>query len=217
LIEATHSLKTHELDQILSAASSLLLDFFNYSVPGIRQLSLHALSLVDGDMALLAKGLAVNTSLTHLSLSLNLIEEDGFQVIFSALASSPKSSLVSLDLSWNLVRLTDGIIRQFDGYRRGSSSLPATRQPLTINLLHNRITSPSQLRRDDDLIVRVVEDPRGGDDEEGDMGEGGRGDPSKIRRRHAQAKSDTAPGRSKFKSSLLRDLRSPLASKTMRM
>jgi hypothetical protein len=226
LVEACHGLKSQELDQILSAASSLLLDFFNYSVPGIRHLSLHGLNLVDGDMILLAKGLVVNTSLTHLSLSLNLIEEEGFQVIFAAVASCSKSALVSLDFSWNLVSLTDSVVRLFDGFRRSSPSSQLQphpgigRRPLSVNLIHNRISSPpSNLRRDDDLIVRTVEESKREEEEE-QVREGRRGDPK--RRRHAQTRSGTAPtppGRSKFKSSLLRDLQSqqPLVSQTMRL
>lgn len=157
LVEGVHGLKTHELDIVISSTSNLLLDFFNYSVPGIQTITLQGLSLVSEDMKLLAKGLKVNTSLKYLSVSLNLIEDDGFYEIFLALSNSKKSSLTYLDFSWNLVSLTDSsIIKLFDSF-----SLPSLPDKLlTINLLHNRITSPykpiKQFRND--LIVKIIEE-----------------------------------------------------------
>ena len=154
-VESVHGLKTHELDLVIHATSNLLLDFFNYSVPGIQTLTLQGLSLVCQDMKLLAKGLRVNTSLTYLSVSLNLIEDDGFYELFSAISNSKKSSLTYLDVSWNLVSLTDSNIKLFDSF-----SLPSlSEKSLTINLLHNRITSPyipSKQNRND-LIIKCVE------------------------------------------------------------
>jgi hypothetical protein len=205
LVESIHSLKAQETDQLLVASSSLLLDFFNFSVPGIRHLSLHGLSLVGEDLRLLAKGLAVNSSLTHLSVSLNLIEEDGFLIIFSTLASAPKSALISLDFSWNLVSLTDSVIRVFEGYHRP----PLPGRTLTVNLLHNRITIPYRPTKEfrSDLIVQTIEEQQ-------------QQQPSELRRGGGRGGGDKKSKRSKFRSSLLRDLqrspspRSLLMSKT---
>jgi hypothetical protein len=231
LIESIHSLKTHETTALLLSSSSLLLDFFNFSVPGIRNLTLHGLSLVGEDLRLLAKGLAVNSSLTHLSVSLNLIEEDGFLIVFSTLSSAPKSALISLDFSWNLVSLTDSVVRVLEEYHRPPLPLPLPgggsggRGALIVNLLHNRITVPYRPTREfrSDLIVKTVEDQqlsqqgqqRGGQGlRQGSQGQGkpwntrgggGGGDERKNKK-------------SKFRSSLMRDLQrtspSPLMSKT---
>jgi hypothetical protein len=60
---------------LASAIGRLLCDYFNYSIPGIRVLSLHRCSIGDGDLYLITQGLAVNSSLLSISLSMNMVTD----------------------------------------------------------------------------------------------------------------------------------------------
>jgi hypothetical protein len=201
-VECVHGLKTHELDQIVTSAANLLLDFFNYSVPGIRTLSLHGISLVSQDMKLLSRGLSVNTSLSHLTLSLNLIEEDGFLEIMSFLSTCKKSSLSYLDFTWNLVSLSDSVVRVLESYS-GSG------RTLTVDLRHNRIMVPYKPSRPNrtDLIVLTIDDPNPTTRE---TTPSPKKSPLKVKGRESKGRQP-----SKFKSTLMRNINSQLASKTM--
>eukprot|EP00602_Paraphysomonas_sp_CaronLab_P013879 CAMPEP_0185043286 /NCGR_PEP_ID=MMETSP1103-20130426/42818_1 /TAXON_ID=36769 /ORGANISM="Paraphysomonas bandaiensis, Strain Caron Lab Isolate" /LENGTH=888 /DNA_ID=CAMNT_0027583441 /DNA_START=499 /DNA_END=3162 /DNA_ORIENTATION=- len=148
---------TRDIDLVTGALSNLLLDFFNYSVPGVQHLYLHGLGLLNGDMSLLAKGLAVNTSLQTLCLSLNMIEENGFLEVFRAVSSNKRTSVTELDFRWNLIALTDDVIRAFDAYN--GASLPGS--CLHVNLMHNRIAThyrPSREYRTDLSVSTLPED-----------------------------------------------------------
>lgn len=85
----------------------LLLDYFNYSLPGIRVICLHGCKLGDEHIPLIAAGVQVNTSLQALHLSLNLLTDTSFTNIFKALCKNPASRLGLLDLSYNLLQCQD--------------------------------------------------------------------------------------------------------------
>ena len=82
----------------------MLLDYFNYSIPGLSELTLHGCTLGDSNLALITSGIAVNSSIKSLTLSLNLIEDAGFVKIFKALNSNKKSKIEKLDFSYNLLQ-----------------------------------------------------------------------------------------------------------------
>ena len=98
-----------EISEVNACTSKLLLNFFNYSVPGIHTLSLHGLGLIDEDVVKLAKGLEVNTSIQSICLSLNMIEDSGMTQLVRALGANRKGIVKFLDLSWNLLTLGDGV------------------------------------------------------------------------------------------------------------
>lgn len=230
LLESLHQVKSLEINQIVQSSSFLLLDFFNYSVPGIRYLSLHGLNLVDDDLKLLADGLRVNTSLTHFILSLNLIEDPGFLLLLNALIQNHhKSSLMYLDLSWNLICLNEGTVRLLDSYPSTGARalttypLPPTASkhkefPLTINLLHNRITVPYHPIDEDrtDLVVQTVEEE--GPSRDGQRrGQGGATMKSKKMFNLSNSpKNPNKENKSKFKSALQQKIssKSQFMSKT---
>lgn len=108
-IESVGDWRRQEVFQVSACATKLLLNFFNYSVPGIHTLSLHGLGLIDEDMVKLAKGLEVNTSIQSICLSLNLIEDKGMSHLVEALGANKKGIVKLLDLSWNLLTLSDSV------------------------------------------------------------------------------------------------------------
>lgn len=134
-VEGIVGVKKDDVSKLTLSVSNLFMDFFNYSVPGIQVISLHGLGLLSQDMHHLANGLKVNTSLQSLYLSLNMIEEDGFVEIFMAIANNKRSSVVSVDMSWNLISMGDEIAHMFDTF--SGPNLPG--RCLTIDLTHNRI------------------------------------------------------------------------------
>jgi hypothetical protein len=153
-VEGVSGVKKGEVGRLTLSVSNLLMDFFNYSVPGIQFVSLHGLGLLSQDMKHLAKGLAVNTSIQSMCLSLNMIEEDGFVDLFTAIADNKRSSVVSVDLSWNLISMGDEITHMFDSF--SGPNLPG--RCLTIDLTHNRILSEYRPIREyrTDLAVLTV-------------------------------------------------------------
>ena len=104
------------IDNISMKISSLLLDYFNYSLPGINELTLHGCNLTDIQLEYIAQGITVNTSIKSLVLSLNLIEENGFIKIFKAFQSNRKSKIVKLDFSYNLIKSSSEIKKLFLSY-----------------------------------------------------------------------------------------------------
>lgn len=98
---------SNESPASLLAASMgrLMMDYFNYSLPGIQSLSIHGCKLRDEELSLICTGISVNSSLRRLVLSLNNLTDEGFHALFQALLGNRKSSLILLDLSWNLIRL----------------------------------------------------------------------------------------------------------------
>ena len=108
-VESIAELKREEIAAVALSTSKLLLNFFNFSIPGIHSLSLHGMGLIDEDIGEIAKGLAVNTSIQTLCLSLNMIEDRGLTHLVQALTSNRKSILNKLDLSWNFLTLGESV------------------------------------------------------------------------------------------------------------
>ncbi|CAE7366474.1 unnamed protein product, partial [Symbiodinium microadriaticum] len=154
-VEGISGVKKIDEPVLLASVCNLLLDFFNYSVPGIQYLSLHGLGLLSQDMRQLAEGLGVNTSLQAIVLSLNMIEEDGFIELFTAIASNKRTALVTVDMSWNLVSMGDEVIHMFDNF--SGPNLPG--RCLHVNLCHNRIKTVYTPIREyrTDLVVTTIE------------------------------------------------------------
>jgi hypothetical protein len=141
--------------QLLDGCVNLLMDFFNYSLPGIQSITLHGLGLLNDDAELLAKGIAVNTSLSSLHLSFNMIESPGFIAVFSAATKNKKSNLSVLDFGYNLVTLELEIVHMFDAFC--GPALPD--RCLRVNLIHNRIASHYKPLREfrQDLFVTTIQ------------------------------------------------------------
>ena len=101
-----HCMKRY-VTELSALNATLLMDYFNYCLPGIRTLSLHGSYLRDEDLALLLDGLRVNSSLRRLSLGLNVLTDDGLIAILGAVTeeSAPQraSSLEHIELGYNLV------------------------------------------------------------------------------------------------------------------
>lgn len=104
-MERSGSWKRDDVTTLSGSVSNLLGNFFNYSVPGIRVLSLHGMGLLDTDVEGLSLGLQVNTSIQKLCLSMNAIEDDGFVAMVRAVGLNKKGGLRSLDVSWNMITL----------------------------------------------------------------------------------------------------------------
>ncbi|KAJ1412000.1 hypothetical protein B484DRAFT_179169 [Ochromonadaceae sp. CCMP2298] len=97
-------------------------------------MSLHGCSLTNADIELVAEGLAVNSSLQRLTLSLNLIDDVGFLALFRALSGNKKSQLVGLDCSYNLLQGGQAAKVAFLQYEA-----PHPHTQLVVNLMFNRI------------------------------------------------------------------------------
>ena len=105
-------------ESIATRSGCLLMDYFNYSIPGIKMLCLHGCGLTGDDLQLLSRGLEVNSSLESLVLSSNLIDDAGFIAVFCALYGNKKSKVMHLDLSQNLIKDSDRLIEaMFANYR----------------------------------------------------------------------------------------------------
>jgi hypothetical protein len=90
--------------KISLCCSSLLKDYFNYSIPGILLLSLHGSNIRDEDLRAISEGLSVNTSLEKLIISLNLITDVGFISLLQSLQSNAKAKLRFVDFQFNFIR-----------------------------------------------------------------------------------------------------------------
>lgn len=115
-------------------AGRMLMDYFNYSIPGISELTLHGCGLNDASLDLISQGIAVNSSIRHLTLSLNMIEDAGFVKIFKAFCCNKKSKIEKLDFSYNLIQSTWEVKRLLLAYAPHSLNVL-----LTIYFMHNRI------------------------------------------------------------------------------
>lgn len=73
---------------------------------GLTSLSLHGCGLWDSHIALLTEGLSVTASLQSLSLSLNLLTDEGLESLVEAMQRNKRQPLRVLDLQHNLVRLS---------------------------------------------------------------------------------------------------------------
>lgn len=111
-------------ESIATRSGCLLMDYFNYSIPGIQMLCLHGCGLTSDDLQLLSRGLEVNSSLESLVLSSNLIDDAGFIAVFCALYGNKKSKVMHLDFSQNLIKDSDCAIEaMFATYRPISMQL----------------------------------------------------------------------------------------------
>lgn len=98
-------------DDLAFLSSSVMKDFFNYSVPGLRVLSLHGCYLRDEDLEDIKHGLEVNSSLQRLALSMNIITDLGlYGLIQSATTNEKKGNLRDLELGYNLLVCSSSIV-----------------------------------------------------------------------------------------------------------
>jgi hypothetical protein len=122
------------IDSLSQRVGIMLIDYFNYSIPGISELTLHGCNLGDGSLDLICQGIAVNSSIRFLTLSLNLIEDAGFVRIFKAFNSNRKSKIEKMDFCYNLIQSTREVKRTLLNYVPHSLNVL-----LVIYLMHNRI------------------------------------------------------------------------------
>jgi hypothetical protein len=124
-----------ELAAVGAGGGKLVADFFNYSVPGLRSLSLHGVGLQDAHLGDLITGLGVNSSITNVILSMNLIEDAGFTGIIKAISSNKRSLVSEVDLCWNLITgLDPALAVVLKKYKN-----PVFGKTLNIPLQHNHI------------------------------------------------------------------------------
>lgn len=137
-----------ELFLISASFGSLVSDFFNYSVPGLRVLSLHGIGLVDVHLDGLMKGLTVNSSITNLILSNNMIEDSGFRGLIKAVSSNRRSLLSEIDLSWNLITGVDAsLLRSLKEYKNPVFG-KTLRVVLRSNLIRHYFDSSCEFKTD---------------------------------------------------------------------
>jgi hypothetical protein len=160
---------------LLTACNRLLSDYFNYSIPGLALLSLHGLALRDEDLDCLLLGIEVNSSLQILQLSNNLLENNGFLKVFSALKSNKKSNITTLDFTWNLISCNKVVREALDSYRppvvlaaattagaagsgSGSSGPPqrSSTMLLQVNLSYNPLRGPYHAVKENHLHLKVI-------------------------------------------------------------
>lgn len=101
---------------LVVGVSRLLMDYFNYSVPGIVVLSLHDSSLRSKDIESMAEGIRVNYSLQTLVLSANLIDECGLIVLLNAIVENRKTVMTQLDMSLNLIAMSNELRSAIDRF-----------------------------------------------------------------------------------------------------
>lgn len=164
-VESVGEWKREVVSEVNICTAKLLLNFFNYSVPGIHTLSLHGLGLIDLDIAELAKGLEVNTSLQTLCLSLNMVEDTGLGILVQAMAANRKCIVKFLDLSWNMLTLGDNVCQILDDFRCPPK---VAGRCLVIDTTSNRIKNPYLPAHEarDDLEVLTTELTMGADNQE---------------------------------------------------
>lgn len=163
-----------EVVGVSSSSGKLVSDFFNYSVPGLRVLSLHGVGLADDHISDLVTGLSVNSSITNVVLSKNLIEDGGFCGIVKAISSNRRSLVAEIDLAWNIITGLDW--RLIESLKKYSN--PVFGKTLKVSLQHNHIRFYIDVGdefRDDLLLVYDI-----------DPSFAGPKPTSKRKRRHAQ-------------------------------
>jgi len=98
---------------LIKSSAELYSDYFNYSIPALRNLCLHGCGFRDADIDLLVAGIAKNSAVTSLTLSKNLVTDKGLLALLQAMRSNDKSSLKLLDLSFNIVKSYVGVHEYF--------------------------------------------------------------------------------------------------------
>jgi len=121
------------IDKMAVEVGRMMMDYFNYSIPGLQELTLHGCQMSNADVKLIAEGIAVNTSITKLCLSLNLIDDEGFLDVFKALGRNRKSKIVGLDFSYNMIGGSKEMRSLFLMYEP-----PNLDNQLVLNLMYNR-------------------------------------------------------------------------------
>ena len=126
----------------------IVCDYFNYSLPGLRVLSLHGCSIKDAHLVELATGLGVSSCLTDLCLSNNLITDEGLGALLRGITSNKHRSLRTLDVSRNLLRCVPRIHNAFRDYEVTCNAEVKTHAlkthvcVLEVFSLHNMVTRP---------------------------------------------------------------------------
>lgn len=121
-------------DALAYNAGRLLCDYFNYTAPGLQELTLHGCALRDSQVELIGKGLAVNSSIRSVCLSLNLLNDSGFIEVFGAVCRNPKSKVEKIDCNWNLIQCHTEMRNMLRQYKAHSLSIF-----MELHLLYNRI------------------------------------------------------------------------------
>jgi hypothetical protein len=114
------------------AGGRILCDYFNYSLPGLQNLSLHGCCIRDRDLDILAQGIEVNSSIHAIFLSKNLITDVGLIKLMTSISGNRKSSLTVLDLSSNLISLRRAATNVLDTFLH-----PQQDATLQLYLAHN--------------------------------------------------------------------------------
>lgn len=122
------------IDTLAPTVGRLLMDYFNYSIPGIAELTVHGCNMSDSNLELICSGIAVNSSIKSLTLSLNLLEDAGLAKIFRAFVENKKSKIEKLDFSYNLIQCNREIKKLFLEYTPHDP-----KYFLVVNLMYNRI------------------------------------------------------------------------------
>jgi hypothetical protein len=123
-------------EQIGSSSSRLLKDYFNYTLPGLHTLSLHACCLRDEQMHLLAEGVQVNLALRGIYCSSNWITDKGLLEIFNAVKANPKGIVEVLDFSGNMITLGEQVKSSLLKYRTKSHQKVLMELVLVNNPIH---------------------------------------------------------------------------------
>jgi hypothetical protein len=130
--------------ELSNSMNRLLMDYFNYMLPGITTLSLHGCKLTNRETDCLLSGLSVNQSLKYLFLSLNAIEDKGFREIVEAVKNNKKSSVVMIDFSFNLIELnkeSKALLQRYFDQRRGQETT-TLKLILYWNIIYTPFESP---------------------------------------------------------------------------
>lgn len=127
------ALKGGTAEVLAQRSGRLLCDYLNYSLVhsglgGLRSLSLHGCGLWDSHLTELCAGLAVTAALEYLTLSLNLLSDDGLFDLLAALQANKHQPLRRLDLQDNLIRLNARSLRDaLHAFRSHFAQAPSQR------------------------------------------------------------------------------------------
>lgn len=150
---------------LVGGMSRLIMDYFNYSLPGIRSISLHGSSIRDSDLELLCSGIVVNTSLKSMYLSLNILTDYGFLDIMHALQRNRKTSIEHIDVSNNLIAVGRDVRTFLDKWQPPN---PAKAPTLHLNLIGNSLVrdypEPTKIKKKKDpknfIVASIAETSR---------------------------------------------------------
>jgi len=145
----------------VAAVGRLAGDFFNYSLPGIREICLHGCRLASEDIDALLESLVMNTSITTVDLSLNLLDDAALLPLLELVSTRPKSPLRRIGFSWNQVKLDPPLRAALDTFTFPASTSAAqrTEEVLTVDLTFNAILEPYLAQRANYRILHVLNVP----------------------------------------------------------